>query len=201
MSNCHSRGLRRPGGVRCKVFSGKWLWELSGVAAAFGLPFAFPDVPSGRHQTFAGMTPPYEQGPDGMSTLRYFKRMKIEQQGDVLLLHIGEMDIWDGADLALLREGLTRLIENDRERAIVIDMRYVKYIPSGFFGMLFDWAEKRGVWFGLTPPQPNVQRMLWFRQFFQRTEEGWFELRQNAPDIHDVALEPEPELVEVEDSH
>lgn len=135
-----------------------------------------------------------------MSTLRYFKRMKIEQQGDVLLLHIGEMDIWDGADLALLREGLTRLIENDRERAIVIDMRYVKYIPSGFFGMLFDWAEKRGVWFGLTPPQPNVQRMLWFRQFFQRTADGWYELRQDAPDIHDVVMEPEPELVEVEDS-
>jgi len=134
-----------------------------------------------------------------MSTLRYFKRMKIERQGDVLLLHIGDMDIWDGADLALLREGLAKLIEQDKERAIVIDMRYVKYIPSGFFGMLFDWQEKRGVWFGLTPPQPNGQRMLWVRQFFQKTENGWHELRKDPPDIYDVVELPEPALIEEEE--
>lgn len=134
-----------------------------------------------------------------MSALRYFKRMKIERQGDVLLLHIGDMDIWDGADLALLREGLAKLIEQDKAREIVIDMRYVKYIPSGFFGMLFDWQEKRDVWFGLTPPQPNVQRMLWFRQFFEKMDEGWYGLRKDPLDIHDVVTMPEPVLVEAEE--
>ena len=74
-----------------------------------------------------------------MSVQRRFKRMLIEVQDDLLLLHVGEMDIWDGADLALLREGLFNLIEREHVRSIAIDMRFVKYIPSGFFGMLYDW--------------------------------------------------------------
>jgi hypothetical protein len=55
-------------------------------------------------------------------------------------------------------------------------MQFVKYIPSGFFGMLYDWQEKCGTWFALTPPQPNVQRMLWFRQFFRLNAEGLYEM-------------------------
>lgn len=112
-----------------------------------------------------------------MPYVRHFKRMVIDVQDDgTHLLHLGEIEIWDGADLALLREGLTQLIEKDRCRAIAVDMRYVKYIPSGFFGMLFDWYERRAVAFSLTPPQPNVQRMLWFRQFFRLNGEGLYEL-------------------------
>jgi len=112
-----------------------------------------------------------------MSHVRNFKRMVIDVQDDgTHLLHLGEMEIWDGADLALLREGLALLIEKDGCRAIAVDMSYVKYIPSGFFGMLFDWQERRGVAFALTPPQPNVQRMLWFRQFFRANGGGWYEL-------------------------
>ena len=70
-----------------------------------------------------------------MTLQRHFKRMRIDVQDGVHLLHIGEMEIWDGADLALLREGLFKLIEHEHCRAIAIDMRFVKYIPSGFFGM------------------------------------------------------------------
>ena len=84
--------------------------------------------------------------------------MLINVRDGVHLLQLGEMEIWDGADLALLREGLFHLIDGERCRAIAIDMQYVKYIPSGFFGMLFDWQEKTGTWFALTTPQPNVQR-------------------------------------------
>ena len=113
-----------------------------------------------------------------MTLQRHFKRMRIDVQDGVHLLHIGEMEIWDGADLALLREGLFKLIEHERCRAIAIDMRFVKYIPSGFFGMLIDWQEKRGVWFGLTTPQPNVQRMLWFRRFFCLNADGLYGLKQ-----------------------
>lgn len=112
-----------------------------------------------------------------MPYVRHFKRMVIDVQDDgTHLLHLGEIEIWDGADLALLREGLTQLIEKDRCRSIAIDMQFVKYIPSGFFGMLFDWYDRRSVAFFLTPPQPNVQRMLWFRQFFRGTDDGLFEL-------------------------
>ena len=112
-----------------------------------------------------------------MTLQRHFKRMLIDVQDDLLLLHVGEMDIWDGADLALLREGLFKLIEHEKCRSIAIDMRFVKYIPSGFFGMLFDWQEKRDVQFALTPPQPNVQRMLWFQRFFHLNAAGLYELQ------------------------
>ena len=115
-----------------------------------------------------------------MTLQRRFKRMLIDVQDDLLLLHVGEMDIWDGADLALLREGLFKLIEQEKCRSIAIDMRFVKYIPSGFFGMLFDWQEKRGVQFALTPPQPNVQRMLWFQRFFHLNAAGLYELQTES---------------------
>ena len=111
-----------------------------------------------------------------MAVQRRFKRMLIDVRDEFLLLQLGEMEIWDGADLALLREGLFRLIQGESCPAIAIDMRYVKYIPSGFFGMLFDWQEKCGTWFALTPPQPIVQRMLWFRQFFKLNSDGLYEM-------------------------
>ena len=90
------------------------------------------------------------------------------------------MEIWDGADMALLRESLTRLIKTERQRAIAVDMTYVKYIPSGFFGMLFDWFET-GVRIRLYTPQPNVCRMLWFHQFFETAGGGGFDL--NPPRV------------------
>ena len=112
-----------------------------------------------------------------MTVERRFKRMLIEDRDGFQLLLLGEMEIWDGADLALLREGLFHLIDGEGCDSIAIDMRFVKYIPSGFFGMLFDWQEKSGTRFALTPPQPNVQRMLWFRQFFKLGAEGLYEMQ------------------------
>lgn len=118
---------------------------------------------------------------------------------EVIVLYVGEMEIWDGADLALLRESLSRLIRGDRRRAVGVDMTFVKYIPSGFFGMLFDWWDE-GVQVYLFQPQPNVKRMLWFSRFFQPLGDGGYELRPE----HDTAMvesdEPEvEEEVDVED--
>jgi hypothetical protein len=132
-----------------------------------------------------------------MIAQRRFKRMVVDVLDDVHLLHMGEMEIWDGADLALLREALTQFIEREGCRSIAVDMQYVKYIPSGFFGMLFDWYERRGVAFALTPPQPNVQRMLWFQQFFRPTNDGWFELFPQGKDLLlPFMLAPEPVLID-----
>ncbi len=127
-----------------------------------------------------------------MTVQRRFKRMLIEDRDGVHLLLLGEMEIWDGADLALLREGLFRLIDGEECESIAIDMRYVKYIPSGFFGMLFDWQEKSGTRFALTPPQPNVQRMLWFRQFFKLNSAGLYEM-QREPTESIIPQEPTSE--------
>ena len=48
--------------------------------------------------------------------------------------------------MAHVREGLFRLIDGEDCEAIAIDMRYVKYIPSGFFGMLSDWQSAAPSW-------------------------------------------------------
>lgn len=135
-----------------------------------------------------------------MMLQRNFKRMLINVNDGVHLLHIGTMEIWDGADLSLLRDGLFQLIEKEKCRAIAIDMSYVKYIPSGFFGMLIDWQEKRSAWIALTTPQPNVQNMLWFRRFFKLHADGMYELRNDlqepmAASINDSGVVTERALV------
>ena len=89
------------------------------------------------------------------------KFLQLVPSGGFTILNLGDMEIWDGADMALLRESLTRLIKAEKHRRIGIDMRHVKYIPSGFFGMLFDWFET-GVQIRLYTPQSNVRKMLWF---------------------------------------
>lgn len=163
----------------------------------FGKGFALPLRMGRKHSC---TTPLPVKGPPRMTQQRRFKRMVIDVMEDnTYLLHMGEMDIWDGADLALLREALTQFIERDRCRSIVVDMQHVKYIPSGFFGMLFDWHEKRDVWFGLTTPQPNVQRMLWFQQFFRRSHTGWFELHPEGRDILNTPAGYVPEAMLVEE--
>jgi len=86
-----------------------------------------------------------------------------------------DMEIWDGADLALLRETLARLVDQEKRQAIGVDMTCVKYIPSGFFGMLYDYRE-RDVKVRLYAPQVHVQAMLWFREFFEESSPGVFDL-------------------------
>lgn len=117
------------------------------------------------------------------------KPLKLVPRDGFTVLELGTMEIWDGADMALLRESLTRLIKAEKHRAIAVDMTYVKYIPSGFFGMLFDWFET-GVKIRLYSPQPNVRKMLWFNQFFDAVGLDGFDL---APQ-ETVAFEPDYSL-------
>ena len=116
-------------------------------------------------------------------------RMKLHLRDKVTVMDLGEMDIWDGADLSLLRETLTSLIEVEKCRRIGVEMQHVKYIPSGFFGMLFDCHEK-GVEISLYSPLPHVVNMLWFRQFFNHVADSCFVLREEpreefVPVIHE----------------
>jgi len=103
------------------------------------------------------------------------KFLRLVPNDSFTVLNLGDMEIWDGADMALLRESLTRLIKAEKHRRIGIDMSHVKYIPSGYFGMLFDWYET-GVQIRLYSPQPNVRQMLWFNRFFSAVEAHCFEL-------------------------
>ena len=103
------------------------------------------------------------------------EKMRLIPRGDAMVVHLGEMEIWDGADLALLRETLTLLMDEGDHEIVGISMSHVKYIPSGFFGMLCDWHD-RGKTMYLYSPQPNVARMLWFRQFFEHVGDDCFAL-------------------------
>jgi hypothetical protein len=147
-----------------------------------GLPFAIPYRPSDgpattiliarrRRKTSSRVLRPAELR--RMANKR--KRMNVYDEGGVTVMDLGAMDIWDGADLALIRDTLTALIVREQRRRIGVDMTHVKYIPSGFFGMLFDWKE-RGVEVYLFDPQPNVRNMLWFRQFAERVAESAYRL-------------------------
>ena len=104
--------------------------------------------------------------------------MRIHNRNGVSVVDIGNMEIWDGADLALLRETLARLIDKEGASAVGVELSFVKYIPSGFFGMLFDWHD-HGVSAWLYSPQPNIMNMLWFRRFFEHIEGTTFLLRDN----------------------
>jgi anti-anti-sigma regulatory factor len=109
-------------------------------------------------------------------------RMKLHNWNGVTVLDLGEVEIWDGADLSLLRDTFTNLIDKAGCRSIGVNMSYVKYIPSGFFGMLFDWHE-RGASMRLYSPQPHVARMLWFRQFFEHETNQSFLLQSEPKEL------------------
>ncbi len=113
------------------------------------------------------------------------QRLSIRIQNDFAIVALEDMEIWDGADLALLREALTTLIEVEGYRAVGVDLSAVKYIPSGFFGMLFEWYEQ-GLRIRLDSPQQNVEQMLWFRMFFVSQDDSTFlltdeRMRNNTP--------------------
>jgi len=103
------------------------------------------------------------------------KSLDTFPRGGYTVMDMGDMEIWDGADLALIREMFTRLVDGAKHRHIGIDMRAVKYIPSGFFGLLYDWYDQ-GIGIRVYDAQPHVRDMLWFRQFFIERTPGCFEL-------------------------
>jgi hypothetical protein len=107
------------------------------------------------------------------------ERMKIREENGVTILDLGQVEIWDGADLALLRDTFARKCGRNGCKSLGVDMSSVKYVPSGFFGMLFDWHEL-GVAVRLYTPQARVANMLWFRQFFNSESHGAY-LLQSEP--------------------
>jgi hypothetical protein len=116
-------------------------------------------------------------------------RLRLHNWNNARVIDLGEMEIWDGTDLALLRETLTKVIDREHQRSVGINLAYVKYIPSGFFGMLYDWLE-RGVRILVFHPQPHVQRMLWFTQFFEPIADGCFLLLDDPKQPYQMGKTP-----------
>lgn len=111
------------------------------------------------------------------------QRLNVQFDGPRVTVGLDQIEIWDGADLALLREVLSELITRDAYRCIGVNLESVKYIPSGFFGMLYEWYED-GIQINLHCPQPNVERMIWFRMFFSEQADGSFRLNDEAVRHH-----------------
>jgi anti-anti-sigma regulatory factor len=116
-------------------------------------------------------------------------RLHFHEWNGAKVIDLGSAEIWDGADLALLRETLTLLIDRQRHHSVGVNMAHVKYIPSGFFGLLFDWREK-GVRVLLFNPQPHVQRMLWFQQFMQQINDRAFLLLSEPKQPYEAGRTP-----------
>lgn len=114
--------------------------------------------------------------------------LKVTLRNGCRVIDIGSMEIWDGADLSLIRDTLTRLIVTQRQQSIGIDMSCVKYVPSGFFGMLFDWFEE-GVTVRLFSPQPRVANMLWFKRFFESEKKDVYCLTGASADYEEPACD------------
>lgn len=117
-------------------------------------------------------------------------RLRFHDWNGAKVIDLGNMEIWDGADLALLRETLTKLIVKERHHSIGVNMAFVKYIPSGFFGLLYDWREQ-GIRIQLFNPQAHVQRMLWFQQFLEPIAEGCFLLLSEPKQPYQAGLTPD----------
>ncbi|MEZ6127148.1 MAG: hypothetical protein R3C59_00535 [Planctomycetaceae bacterium] len=118
-----------------------------------------------------------------MMNLKKRQRLSIQIEGQTATVGLEHIEIWDGADLALLREVLTELIQKESYSSIGVNLESVKYIPSGFFGMLYEWYEQ-GIHIILHSPQPNVEQMLWFRMFFHQAPNGTFLLNDEAVRNH-----------------
>ena len=112
-----------------------------------------------------------------MAARKDYEGMELEQRGDALVICLGSMEIWDGADLALLRDSLNNLTKVERTAVVGVDMQHVKYVPSGFFGMLFE-ASDQGSEVRLYAPQARVRNMLWFRKFFEIEADGMYALQR-----------------------
>lgn len=96
------------------------------------------------------------------------QRISLHEDNGTVTLDMGTIEIWDGADLALLRETVSRLTEQEQKRSLSFAMTYVKYVPSGFFGMLLDCYD-RGIQIQLDSPTHYVTGMLWFQRFFAKS--------------------------------
>lgn len=91
------------------------------------------------------------------------------------VITLAPKNIWDGADLCMVRDALTPFVV--ARRPVGIDLSGVLHLPSGLFGLLADWLD-RGCEVRLLGPTERVRAMLWFREFVVPDGDAW---RLHAP--------------------
>lgn len=121
------------------------------------------------------------------SRWQHSPRIDVHHERGYPVLDLGSKEIWDGSDLCLLRDTLVDLCRASSCgagggvvcRAVGIEMKSVKGIPTGFFGMLHDLHVDLAVTVHLFSPQPNVCAMVWFRTFCESDGAGGFLMLQD----------------------
>ena len=61
-----------------------------------------------------------------MAERKYIHGLTLRQDDKAVILDIGQMEIWDGADLSLIRDTLISMIRGDGQQSIGINMQFVK---------------------------------------------------------------------------
>lgn len=102
-------------------------------------------------------------------------KVYVRRQEGMATVSLGERNIWDVADMRLLRDVLERLVHVRGCRVVGIDMVGVQSLASGFFGILYD-LYRQGVSVRLQSPHPCVREMLWFRAFCEPLADDWWVL-------------------------
>jgi len=145
---------------------------------------------------FGGTEAPAEPSPDAnrssiQSRWQHSPRIDVHFDLGYPVLDLGSKEIWDGSDLCLLRDTLVDLCQAGESdggpavcSAVGIEMKSVKGIPTGFFGMLHDLHVDEQIAVHLFSPQPNICGMLWFRTFCESEGAGGFVmLRDPKPNV------------------
>lgn len=93
--------------------------------------------------------------------------------GDCHVVKLNPGDIWENAELISIRDTFVFLFQNMGVTSLGVDLKGVKHLPSGFFGLLHDWYD-RGAGVRLYAPGREITGMLWFRQFFRCLHEDTY---------------------------
>jgi hypothetical protein len=95
--------------------------------------------------------------PIGKDTLTL--RVMPEREGE-------QISVWDGANQSAVRD----VLQENPQKNVMIDMTGIRHLPTGTFAMFYNQAELgRNIY--LYSPEPEVQRMYWFR-IYARHQQG-----------------------------
>lgn len=100
-----------------------------------------------------------------------FRILEDAPRAPITLVCLGEMEIWDGSELSLLRETLAELSQSPGGCRIAVELSYAKYLPSGLFGLLANCCED-GMEMFITTPTADMIGVRWFREFFSDYNNG-----------------------------
>ena len=122
-----------------------------------------------------------------LMSVRRRKRLKMVHRADATIINLGEMEIWDGADLALIRDTLFEMIVEQNHESVGVDMTLGQIRPQRILRHAQRLERQGDPQSSCILRQPNVREMLWFRQFFVPAADDCFLL--TAQSVSDLSAD------------